>query len=178
MKPIFPTGTRTRSLAAFGLLLALVACGSDNPSTPPSTLPPTTTTTTQPAGTVLVQDTAQVPVHQFYTVDIATTQTGRIDITVDWQFSDREIDIFLTDSRCTRTDYENDACSYLTKSLFVQDHSKPRTLTASGVAPGTYTFVIENGGPRAEVLPYRISFTSTSAAAGTLSLGARSLGSR
>ncbi len=83
MRASIPTGTRTRSLAAVGLLLTLGACGSDNPSAPPSTVPPTTTTTTQPAATVLIQDTAQVPKGEFYTVDITTTQTGRIDITVD-----------------------------------------------------------------------------------------------
>ncbi len=177
MEAFLPTIMRTRSLAAFGLLLALAACGSDNPSTPPSTVPPTTTTT-QPAAAVLVQDTAQVPKGQFYTVDVTTTRAGRIDVTVDWQFSNSAIDVFLSNSRCSRTDYENDACTFLTKSLSFEDHSKPRTLTASGVAAGTYTLVIENGGPNEETLPYRVSLTPASAASGSLSLGPRSLGPR
>ncbi len=147
--------------------LGLAACGSDNatpPTTPTTTVPvPTTPPTTQPAAAVLLQDSAALPARQLFLTDVTSDKLGRIDVTVDWQFSDSPILLWLTDERCNRTRFEDDSCNYLVKSL---DGSKPRTMSATSVKPGTYTLFVANDGLHDEVISYRIALTPEAATSG------------
>jgi hypothetical protein len=139
-------------LAAVGLV-ALAAC-SDKSSTTPTTLPTTTTTTTQPpAGVPLIHGSELIPKKELFIRDVVVGQQGTIDITVEYTHPENSILFWLTDRKCSRQMFDNDACNYLTKSTSGQS---PRKARASSVAPGTYTFFVANDGPLDDQVKYSL----------------------
>ena len=153
------SGAAGRIVVALAMTLALVACGDDGTSTTPSTTPTTTTTTTTtlPPSTILIQGRDQlIQNRQLFIRDVDVPKQGRIDITVAYTYDDSEILFWLTDRKCSRQMFDNDACNYLTKSL---SGPNPRTATASPVEPGTYTFFVSNDGPHDEQVTYRLELT-------------------
>jgi hypothetical protein len=146
-------GVALSGLAALGLAITIAAC-SDKSSTTPTTLPPTTTTTTQPpAGVTLIQGSELIPKKQLFIRDVVVGQQGTIDITVEYTHADNSILFWLTDRKCSRQMFDNDACDYLAKST---SGASPRKATASSVAAGTYTFFVSNDGPQDDQVKYHL----------------------
>ncbi len=145
--------TRTTGLwLAAPLVLVLAACGDDNTNTTPTTLPPTTTTTTTlPPTVTLIRGNELIPKRQLFMRDLTLTQKGTIEITVQYTHAENAILFWLTDRKCSRQMFDNDACDYLTKST---SGTTPRTARAAGVAPGTYTFFVSNDGPLDDQVQY------------------------
>ncbi len=144
-------------LAAVGLVISLAACGDDNSATTPTTVPTTTTTTTQPpAGITLIQGNELIPKKGLFLRDLTVTQRGRLDITVEYTHAENWVLYWLTDRKCSRSWFENDGCDYLTKSL---GGTSPRKGTVASVAPGTYTFFVNNDGPLDDQVKYSIVLT-------------------
>jgi hypothetical protein len=139
-------------LVAAGLLLAFAACGDDS-STTPNTVPTTTTTTTTqpPAAITLIRGNELILKKQLFIRDVIVGQQGTIDITVEYTKPENSILFWLTDRKCSRQMFDNDACNYLTKSL---GGVSPRKATVSSVAPGTYTFFVSNDGPQDDQVTY------------------------
>jgi hypothetical protein len=144
-------------LAAVGLVMALTACGDDESNTTPTTIPTTTTTTTPPPTSItLIRGTELIPKPQLFIRDLVVEEPGRLDITVEYTHQENWILFWLTDRKCSRQMFDNDACSYLTKSI---EGSSPRTGTVPSVEPGTYTFFIANDGPLDDYVTYSIELT-------------------
>ncbi len=160
-----------RPAGACLLLLVLPGC-SDSTSTTPTTTPATptttTTTTTLPASTVILQWTSPILAEKLFLVDVTTNQAGRIDVTIDYQFADSQILMWLTARQCNYNLFQDDGCDYLVKSL---GGSKPRTMSAFDVPAGTYSLFIANDGPHDENVRYKVTLTPSAGAQGSLTLG-------
>lgn len=152
------------------LALALAGCGDQTASSTPTTpaTPPTTAPTTQPAGTVVVEGSTPLAAQNLFLVDVRTTQDGRIDVNVDYAYSDSQVLLWLTDRQCNFNLFQADGCDYLVKSVA---GPKPRTMSASGVKAGTYTLFIANDGPHDEQLTYSVSLASSAGAGAGVMLG-------
>lgn len=142
-------------LAAAGLVIALAACGDDDPSTTPTTTPtPSTSPTAQPpAGVTLISGNELIPKRQLFIRDLTVAQQGRVEITVEYTHAENWVLFWLTDRKCSRQMFDNDACTYLTKSI---EGTSPRRATVASVAPGTYTFFVANDGPQDDQVRYSV----------------------
>lgn len=83
-------------------------------------------------------------------------------VTVDWTFADNTIHVWVARGQCTFDQFEADTCEYVTQSL--ASRPKPRVLSMPSAAPGVYTLIVANWGPRDESVSYQIVLTSTSGA--------------
>ena len=92
----------------------------------------------------------------------STPATGTVDVTVDWTFAENTVHVWLAKGQCTFEQFEADTCQYMTQSLV--SRPKPRILSMSAAAAGTYTLIVANWGPKDESLSYQIVLTSVSGA--------------
>jgi hypothetical protein len=143
-------------LAGTIALAALAACGDDTAATTPTTPVSTTTTTTQPAASVIIQGTEFIPARQVFLKDLTTTQTGRIDVTIDYTPAGNSVPMWLTDRQCSFQLFDRDVCDFLVKSV---EGTGQKTMFASSVPPGTYTLFVANDGPADASLSYRVTLT-------------------
>lgn len=157
------TATRAASFSLLlGLGVALAACGSDSaPPTTPATPVPTPVPTPTPAAT-LVQGSDKLPEKQVLSFDVTTTKAGTVEVTVDYSFADSQVLVWLTDRQCSPQLFNQDSCDYLAKSL---SGAKPRVISASGVAAGTYSVFVANDGPHDEQVSWKVTLASTSGSA-------------
>ena len=95
----------------------------------------------------------------FYTVEITTSVTGTLEATTDWTLGSNDLDVYLFRGRCDPNQIIAGACG----NPFVQSESvsaKPERLTSSGLAAGSYTFVItSNFGNSAESGSWQVYLT-------------------
>ncbi len=160
-----------RPAGACLLLFALAGCSDSTPTTPTTTPTiPTSTTPTPPppAGNVILQWTSPILAEKLFLVDVTTPQAGRIDVTIDYQFADSQVLMWLTARQCNYNLFQADGCDYLVKSL---GGSKPRTMSASNVPAGTDSLFIANDGPHDENVMYKVTLTPSTGAQGSLTLG-------
>jgi hypothetical protein len=94
----------------------------------------------------------------FFTTD----RMGTIDATVDYTFIDSRIVVWIARGRCTPEQFNANSCDFAATSF---TGSKPRRVSVTAAAPGTYTFIVGNAGPRDESFSYQIVHTPTVAAA-------------
>jgi hypothetical protein len=153
---------------AVAALAALAACGSDNDATTPTTPTTTTTTTTQPAGQVIISGSELVPARQVFWKDLTTTKSGRIDVTIDYNPSINNVPMWLSDRQCSPQFFEQDRCDFLVKSV---ENIGQKTMFASNVPAGTYTFFVANDGPGDVTLTYSVTLTPSASAAGRIEAG-------
>jgi len=93
-----------------------------------------------------------------YTVgSFTTTVTGRLDVTADWTFATNNIDVYVTRGTCTIEQVNQGTCPYAASSESTT--AKPEVLTASSLAPGTYTLMVGNRGPTVESASYQVVLT-------------------
>ena len=165
-------GTR---LAGVALLVSLFACGDDtSPTAPPAPGPTASPTPTPPAPTVLIkgEEPFLAPPNPkggstLGEWDFTTTVTGTVGVTISYLNDASHILVWVTDRQCNKYQFGRDECFYLTKSL---QGPRPRTLSASGVKPGTYTVFVSNDGPYDEVVGYQVTLLPDSGGNGRLSV--------
>ncbi len=170
---IAPSRLGTR-LAGAALLLALFACGEDtSPTTPPTPAPPTPAPPTPPPPALVIQgqETLLAPPNPrggstLAKWDFTTPAAGTVGVTISYLYDTSKILVWVTERQCNKYQFERDECFYLTKSL---EGPRPRTLTASGVKPGTYTLFVSNDGPNDEVVGYKVTLLPNSTGDGRLS---------
>jgi hypothetical protein len=105
---------------------------------------------------------ASVPVGYALGEYFDITGTGTIDATVDYTYADTLMFIWLAKGRCTSDQFEADQCQYVATSF---TGGKPRKVSASGQAAGTYTLILGSLGPKDESVSYQVVFTQTTASA-------------
>jgi hypothetical protein len=166
-------GTR---LAGAGLLLALVACGSDTSVTTVPTPTPATPVSPTPPPNVLVaqgQEALVAPPNpkggtSVVKWDFTTPTPGTVDVTIGYLYDTSRILVWVTDRPCNKWQFERDECFYLAKSV---EGPRPRQLTAAGVKAGGYSLFVANDGPHDEQISYQVTLTPTENGLGRLSIG-------
>jgi hypothetical protein len=162
-----PRGVHT--LAAAAALSLLSACGSSTTST---TVTPPTTLATPPPPSVVAQGSVAIPLDFVAGTFFATDRAGTLDATVDYTFADSRMVVWIARGRCTADQFGAEQCDFAATSF---TGPKPRRVSVTGAAPGNYTLIIGNGGPRDESISMQVVLTPTVAAAPVRSESASSL---
>jgi hypothetical protein len=161
-------------LAGAGLILALFACSdSSSPTAAPTPVPPTPVPPTPPPPSLVIQGEEAVgaPTGKGGRVvkwDFATPVSGTVEATISYRYDTSRILVWITDRVCNPWQFQRDECFYLAKSL---EGPRPRTLTANGVKPGTYSLFVSNDGPHDEVVGYKVTLLPGSNGEGRLTTG-------
>jgi len=135
---------------SLGLAFALPSCGGGSSGTTPTTLPPTTTVPpcTQ---TVIVSGSDSLPSKTLGRFQFTSIQAGRIDLLLDWTFSDSLVGVYLvTAGTCPIGSFNNNTCTFLT---FAEGNSpKPLKASAHNAPAGSYEVLVANYASRQEAL--------------------------
>lgn len=161
-----------RSLVQHGSILLLAfglsGCGSsNNPAAPSNATPaPTPAPCTQ---TTLTQTSGTVPAQSGVGVTFTVPTTGRLDVFVDWTFTDSVMRTVVTD--CARDPWNAGTCTNMFLNL--SSPPKPTKKSVPDFAPGTYTLIIGNwANSKDEAVSASVVLSSSTCAAATsLSLG-------
>jgi hypothetical protein len=130
-----------------GLAAFCLECGSSSPAAP------TPTPTPPPPPVTIAQGTLSLPAAHFERYGIATSGTGTLTVTVNWTFASDVLWVGVATSACTVPAYQGGTCAFLAfDQTTVSTPSK--TVTVAGLAPGSYTVIIDNRGPKNESLNY------------------------
>jgi hypothetical protein len=154
-------GRLSSCLVSAALAVSLAACGSDSVVNPPPVTPPPATP--PPPQVVAQQAGVSVPVGYAFGAYFDIAATGTIDATVDYTYGDTLMLIWLAKGRCTEEAFDADQCQYVATSF---SGGKPRKVSASGQAAGTYTLVFGSLGPQDESVSYQVVFTQTATTGG------------
>jgi hypothetical protein len=157
-------------LAGGVLVLSLAACGGgggSGPTTPIATPVPT------PTPPVVVSQGTGSPLAAGYvgSVDVTTTRTGTLDVTVDWTDPANDLDVLLTRGACTFDQLAAYQCTILAYSDSTT--AKPEKMHAENAAAGTYSLFVDNVGPGDESVSFQVVLTPTTAAAAPPSASSR-----
>jgi hypothetical protein len=161
---------RILTLAA-GLALALIlgACGpgdtpgcTANPAAPECRPSPSPSPTARPP-VILDGGSGALPAFFIFLRDVATTETGTFDITVDWTFPTNDVDVALIRGRCSFEQLIADQCVFIDMTSSVT--RKPEQIRVTNQPPGQYTVAIANFGPEDESVAYQVVFTPGAGAA-------------
>jgi hypothetical protein len=126
-----------RPAVAGALLCALAACGEESPR------PPVVVVTPVPVRGVIAQTGfSGFEEGNWVGIDLALTQRGKLDITVDWTFSDTWMYVYLGNVRCDYAQLSGGTCPFLISSE--TKDPKPRTLYTENLDPGSYYLVLYN----------------------------------
>jgi hypothetical protein len=165
-------GTR---LVGAGLLLALVACSDETPTsvpTPASAVPSAAPSTPPPGSLVMEgEEPVTAPTGKGTRIvkwDVSLPVSGTLEATIGYLHDDSQIGVWITDRQCTLWQFDRDECFYLTKSL---EGPRPRTLRATGVRAGDYSLFVANDGPHDEQIAYRVTLLPGSNGEGRLAAG-------
>ena len=124
--------------SAIALALMLPACGgSSTPTTttPTTTLPPCTQAT-------LFQGPGSVPSSTLVSLTFSTSAAGRVDVILDWTFTSSTIGVYLVPANsCSVDQFNARSCNFLFRS---ESGAKPRKVSASNVAAGSYDVLVAN----------------------------------
>lgn len=163
--------TRRILTLAAGLALALIlgACGSAdtpgctaNPAAPECQPSPSPSPTPRPP-VILDSGDGQLPAFFVYMRDVATTESGTFDITVDWTFPTNDVDVALIRGRCSFEELIADQCVFIDMTTSVT--RKPERLRIANQPAGQYTVLLANFGPEDESVAYQVVFTPGTSAA-------------
>jgi hypothetical protein len=142
------------------LCLSLTACGGDGSSTP--TAPSVVTAPAAPCTqSTLLQGSGSLP-SRFVGVDpISVNTSGRVDIILDWTFASSAIGVYLVQGACPLDQFNARSCNFLIRS---ESGAKPRKVSASNVAAGSYSVLVANAGSEAEALSIQVFLASATCA--------------
>ena len=147
------------TLAGAAALSLLTACGGSSSST--SATPPTTQATPPPP-VVVSQGSTALEVDFVTGTYFTTGRAGTLDATVDYTYADSFLVVWIARGQCTAELFDADQCDFAATSF---TGSKPRRVSVTGAAAGTYTLIAANGGPRDESISYQVVLTPTVASA-------------
>ena len=149
--------------AGLALLLILGACGSGdaggcaaNPTGPNCRPSPSPSPTPRPP-VIVSSGSGELPAFFVYLDDVATTESGSFDITVDWTFPTNDVDVALIRGICSFEQLVADQCLFIDMTTSVT--RKPEQLHIPNQPPGQYTLLIANFGPGDESIAYQAVFT-------------------
>ena len=150
---------------ALAFALTFGACHKDptncnSTPTAPGCIPPPTTPPAQTRAIIYTGSCTDVGVNYLCFVDPFTTaQKGDLDITVDWTFPEDIIAALVSKGSCTIDQINASQCTLISSS---QESAtpKPRVITITGVAAGTYQLYVGNRGPRTETLSVQVGLTT------------------
>ena len=161
------------SLSCCFALALLTHCGGS--SSPPTT--PTTPTTPTPAPpctqtSVFGPASGSIPSKVVVVESFTTNAAGRVDVLVDWTFNASPIGVYVVQGSCNLDQFNARTCNFLLRSE--PPGAKPRKVSASNVAPGTYGLLIANFAEVEESVSTQVVLSSAScpAQAATASSGA------
>ncbi len=162
-----------RFLAVSALLVLAVTlpgCGSSSP-----TQSVTTTTTTLPPCTqnIVFHGSGSVPAKTVDTETFTTSATARVDVTVDWTFPASVIGVYVVQGGCTLDQFNARSCNFLIRS---DSGPKPRKVSASNVAAGTYSLLLANFASQEESLSLQVVQSSLGCPAATAAAATRDTG--
>jgi hypothetical protein len=146
-----------RWMAVPGLLL-MAACGGSSGPTPV----PTTTMPAPPPPRVVLQGSTPLRAGFAAGAYFTTDRVGTIEATVDYTFTASQIHVWIATGQCTAELFGAEQCTFATSSFA---GAKPRVLTLTGAAAGTYTLVMANLGPDDEAVSVQVVFTPSAGAA-------------
>jgi hypothetical protein len=132
----------TQRLAA-GLCLAVMipACGGGGGGS--GATPVTTTTTVPCTQTILFQSNGPVPPRTLIPIPFAFNATARLDIVLDWTSPSSPIGVYVvSQGACDLDQFNARSCNFLIRSE--PSTVKPRKVSVSNVAPGSYALYIAN----------------------------------
>jgi hypothetical protein len=143
--------SRSTPIAAAALMLALGGCGSDsgtgvcpagqvgtppNCSTPTPTPPPCTQT-------AVLTDSGTVRSLVLIFEDFPVTESGRLDMTLDWTNPSSPMGLYLVPAgTCTLDEFNQRACNFLVRSE--PSPTKPRRVSAANLPAGNYRYLVAN----------------------------------
>jgi hypothetical protein len=90
---------------------------------------------------------------------VSVSTSGRLDVILDWTFADSPIGVYVAQGGCSLDQFNARTCNFLIRS---EGGSKPRRVSASSVAAGTYTFMVANFGSRDESFSTQVILSSSS----------------
>ena len=136
--------------------LSLPACkgntGGFTNATPPVTTPACERTT-------VLQRASALPANGYVYLTFATTQVGRLEVTVDWTFAASPISVYLVEEACTIEHLTSGGnCAVLT---FSQSGPKPRRATHFAAGPGRFALIVTNGGEVDDSVSMQVTLAST-----------------
>ena len=145
------------SVVAMGSVLGIAACGGSKGTTTPTVV---ATPTPNPVTTAVVAQGAlsNLQVLELRGVPFTTGATGTITATVDWTFSNDNVEIYLVRGTCTIEQFNNQTCPFVAFSESVSQ--KPEVARGSSQAAGSFTLYIGNRGPQVESTSYQVTLLS------------------
>ncbi len=153
-----------RRLSVFALAgvlaLSLAGCGGDSPTTPVT--PPPTPPPPPPAPSVVSQGVGlSLEAETLGRLVFTTIASGTLRATVDWTFSESDIDVGLFGGECSFEQFLAGQCPMI--AISASTTAKPEVITGSAPV-GTYTLFIENTTPRDETVSYQVVLTPSASA--------------
>ena len=149
-----------RAVLSSSLVLAalLPACGGGGSSSPTTTTP---TTTQPPCTQSVVLQSGSTGLGSFIVdyLPFATTTTGRFDVTVDWTFPSSPIAVWVARGTCSIDQLNARTCDFVVRSEATTT-PKPRRLTASNVAAGSFDLIVGNAGNQDEAVSAQVVLSS------------------
>jgi hypothetical protein len=97
-------------------------------------------------------------VTQFYAIPVKTSTAGTLTLVVNWTAATDVILAGIATSTCTVSVYLNSTCDFLAQDGNTET-TATKTVTAGGVAPGSYVVIIQNQGPTNETVTYTLTLT-------------------
>jgi hypothetical protein len=154
----FATPRPLRSAGLVAILALAVGCGGGgSPTTPATPTPPPT----PPPPSVVLQSGYPIAAGYLYAEFFSTDRTGTIDATIDYTFTTNQIVVWIARGSCTAELFMANQCNYTATSFA---GSKPRRVSVTAAAAGTYTLIVGNGGPQDDSVSYQVVLTPTASA--------------
>lgn len=145
-----PKGTlRSTPVAAAALALTLGACGGDGGTvatcpagqvgTPPNcSVPPPPCTQT-----AVVTESGPVPARTLVFDDFPLTESGRLDMTLDWTNASSPMGVYLVAAgTCELDQFNQRTCNFLVQSE--PSATKPKRVSANNLPAGNYRWMVGN----------------------------------
>jgi hypothetical protein len=149
-----------RAILSASLVLAalLPACGGGGSSSPTTTTP---TTTQPPCAQSVVLQGGSTGLGSFIVdyLPFATTTTGRFDVAVDWTFPSTPIAVYVVRGSCSIDELNARTCDFVVRSE-ASTTPKPRRLSASNVAAGSFDLIVGNAGDQDEAVSAQVVLSS------------------
>jgi len=148
-----------RLVVGLSLAVMIPACGGGSSSSTPVT---TTTTTVPCVQTILFQNNGPVPARTLIPLPFTFNATARLDVILDWTSPSSPMGVYAVQGACDLGQFNARTCNFLIRSE--PSTVKPRRVSASNVAPGSYALYIANFADQDESAAVQIISSSATCA--------------